>query len=152
MSAPAHAGVESSGDLTRLREELENPPFHGLLRPRPVRVEADGSVVVGLSYRPEFSGRRGENFFHGGVLASLADIAAHAAVALRAGGMAPTIDLRIDYLRPAPAGELLATARILKAGRTVSRADVEIRDCDGQLVAVGRGAFSSGNSNPKVSP
>jgi uncharacterized protein (TIGR00369 family) len=134
--------------LDRLREELDNPPFHALLRPRPVHVDADGGVCIALAWRPEFSGRRGAAFFHGGVLASLIDMAAHAAVALRSGGLSPTLDLRIDYLRPALAGELLATARVLKLGRSVSRADVQVHGADGQLLAVGRGAFSSASPSP----
>lgn len=134
--------------LARLRDELDNPPFHALLRPRPVRVDAEGGVLIALDWRPEFSGRRGAEFFHGGVLASLIDMAAHAAVALRSGGLSPTLDLRIDYLRPALAGELLAMARVLKLGRSVSRADVEVRSADGQLLAVGRGAFSSASPTP----
>jgi uncharacterized protein (TIGR00369 family) len=128
--------------LARLREELENPPFHEFLRP--VAVHADHeSIVVGLPYREEFCGRRGSTFFHGGVIASLIDIAAHAAVAVRIGQMAPTIDLRIDYLRSADTAQLLATARVLKLGRNVSCADVEVKGDDGKLVALGRGTFSS---------
>lgn len=129
--------------LVRLREELANPPFHDVLGPVAERVEADGTVVVRLPYQPEFCGRRGGAFFHGGVIASLVDIAAHAAVATRTGRMAPTIDLRIDYLKAAPATELFATARVLRLGRSVSRADVEIRCSVGELVAVGRGTFST---------
>jgi uncharacterized protein (TIGR00369 family) len=60
--------------------------------------------------------------------------------------MVPTIDLRIDYLRTAPAGDLLATARILAVGRSIGRADVEIRSEDDKVVAVGRGAFSTRES------
>lgn len=139
----AHAGIDAEGALKRLADELANPPFHDVLQPKPVSVEADGSVVIRLAYRPEFSGRRGAEFYHGGVVASLVDIAAHAAVAVRTGRMAPTIDLRVDYLRSAPAGDLIATARILKMGRSISRADVEIRSADNKVVAVGRGAFST---------
>ncbi len=129
--------------LARLAYEMADPPFHDVLRPQPVRVDEGGSVVVRLAYRPEFCGRRGGNFFHGGVIAALVDMTAHAAIAVRIGRMAPTIDLRIDYLRTANAGDLLATGRILSAGRSLGRADVEIRGEDGKVVAVGRGAFST---------
>ena len=54
----------------------------------------------------------------------------------------PTIDLRIDYLRPAE-GDLLATARTVKRGRTIGVVDVEIRDTAGRMIAVGRGAYST---------
>ena len=42
--------------LARLRAEIERPPYHAVLRPQPVAVEADtGTVVIKLAYRPEFA-------------------------------------------------------------------------------------------------
>jgi acyl-coenzyme A thioesterase PaaI-like protein len=38
---------------------------------------------------------------------------------------------------------LTATGRLLKAGRSIARADVEVRDTAGVLVVVGRGTFST---------
>lgn len=129
--------------MKRLQDELDNPPFHAILRPEPERIEDDGTVVIRLPYRPELSGRKGADFFHGGVIASLVDIAMHAAIAIQIEQMAPTIDLRIDYLRPAQTGDLYAFAHVLKPGRHVSRADVAIRSTEGELLAVGRGTFST---------
>jgi uncharacterized protein (TIGR00369 family) len=130
--------------LARLRHELAHPPFHAVLRPEAVSADPQaGVVVIRLPYQPAF-GRAGDSpEVHGGVIAALIDLAGHAAVAVQIGRMAPTIDLRIDYLRPAPAADLLATARTLKLGRAVSRVDIEVRDPAGLLVAAGRGSFSS---------
>jgi uncharacterized protein (TIGR00369 family) len=140
---PGRGAFDAEKALARLAHEMADPPFHEVLHPQPVRVDADGSVVIRLLFRPEFCGRRGGQFYHGGVIASLVDIAAHAAIALRVERMVPTIDLRVDYLRAAPAGDLLATGRILTVGRSIGRADVEIRSADDRVVAVGRGAFST---------
>lgn len=60
----------------------------------------------------------------------------------------PTIDLRIDWLRPARAGDLVATGRVVKTGRRVSIADVEVHDALGQLVAIGRGLYASPEAGP----
>ena len=57
------------------------------------------------------SGRRG------GIIASLADLVAHAAIAVQVQRMVPTIDLRIGYLRAAPEGDLTATGRVLIVSR-----------------------------------
>lgn len=150
MNGDAKRGVDSASDaegaLARLAHEMANPPFHDILRPQPVSVAADGEVVVRLPFRPEFCRGRGSPFYHGGVLASLVDLTAHAAIAVRVGRTVPTIDLRVDFLRAAPAGDLLATGRILIVGRSVGRADVEIRSDEGKVVAVGRGAFSTRES------
>jgi uncharacterized protein (TIGR00369 family) len=134
---------DSESALARLAKEMADPPFHEVLKPQAVSVDADGSVIVRLSFRPEFARGRQSPFYHGGVVASLADIVAHAAVAVRVGRMVPTIDLRVDYLRAAPAGDLMATGRILTVGRSVGRADVEIVGSEGKIVAVARGAFST---------
>ena len=67
----------------------------------------------------------------------------HAAVAVKIRRMAPTIDLRIDYLRPTAGDGLIARARVLKVGRTVARVDIEVADNQGRLIALGRGSFST---------
>jgi uncharacterized protein (TIGR00369 family) len=88
-------------------------------------------------------------YFHGGVLAALADVAAHAAIAVRVGHPVPTVDLRMDYLRPAPLGELMAEATPLQVGRSIGRADVRISTVGeaAVLVAVARATFSTLVSN-----
>jgi uncharacterized protein (TIGR00369 family) len=130
--------------LARLREEMERPPFHHVLRPQALDADPEsGTVTIALSYRDELARAPNERSFHGGVIASLIDLAGHAAVAVKIGKMAPTIDLRIDYLRPSDGEDLIARARLLKAGRTVARVDVEVSDALGCLVAVGRGSFST---------
>ncbi len=130
--------------MERLRGEMERPPYHGFLKPFAKSFDPEtGEVRIGLLYRPEFSFSQSDAFYHGGVLAALIDIAGHAAVAVQIGRRAPTIDLRIDYLRPAPGVELTAASRVLKLGRSVARADVTVRDAEENIVAVGRGAFST---------
>ena len=130
--------------LARLREEMERPPFHRVLAPQAVRADpATGVVVIRLPYQPHLSRAPDETSYHGGVIATLIDLAGHAAVAVSIGRMAPTIDLRIDYLRPADNSDLTATATLIKAGRSVARADIEITDGQGRLIAMGRGSFST---------
>jgi len=130
--------------LARLREELSRPPFHRVLRPQAVDADPEkGTVTISVAYREELERAPDESAFHGGVIATLIDLAGHAAAAVKIGRMTPTIDLRIDYLRPADGGDLTAHATLLKAGRTIARVDVTITDAKGRLVAVGRGSFST---------
>jgi uncharacterized protein (TIGR00369 family) len=128
--------------LALLVAELERCPFHDLLRPEAVHTLA-GAVVVRLPFRPELGLAPDGDAFHGGVLASLVDLTGHAAIALSIGRVAPTVDLRIDYLRPARGAELLATGQVLHAGSSLARADVQVHDEAGVLVAAGRGTFST---------
>ena len=135
---------QSVDHLQRLRHELRHPPFHGFLRPEPVSVdEAAGVVVIRLPFRPEFRRADDVSDYHGGVIAALIDLAAHAAIAVQIGRMAPTVDLRIDYLRAAPGVDLTATSKVLRLGKTIGRADVEISAEGTSLLAVGRGTFST---------
>src|ERR1700761_2008385 len=129
--------------IDRLRAEMERPPYHGFLRPRAEQVdEATGAVTITLPFRPEFRRAPDAPGYHGGVIAGLIDLAAHAVVAVRVGHMVPTIDLRIDFLRVASDGDLSAIANIRRAGRTLAVADVEISDAEARVVALGRGLFS----------
>jgi uncharacterized protein (TIGR00369 family) len=130
--------------LAQLGEELKRPPFHAVLRPRPIDADPDsGTVTVALDYRDELARAPDDKSFHGGVIATLIDLAGHAAVAVKVGRMAPTIDLRIDYLRPSTGESIIARARLLKIGRMLARVDIDVTDTQGRLIAVGRGSFST---------
>jgi uncharacterized protein (TIGR00369 family) len=135
--------------LERLKLEMARAPYHAFLQPDPLSVdEAAGLVSILFRARPEFRRAHDSEDWHGGVIAALCDIAAHAAVAVRLGDMAPTIDLRIDYLAPAR-GDLIAKGKLLRLGRSIGRADVEITDPSGKLVAVGRAVFSALHAQAK---
>lgn len=139
----ASAYTPDQSMLQRLAAELKRPAFHGFLGPIAEGVDADGTVSVRLPYKPEFSGSDSVQFYHGGIIASLIDLSAYAVVAIHTGRPAPTIDLRIDYLRPALPPSLIAQAAILKLGKSTARVDVRILSDDLRLVAVGRGTFST---------
>jgi uncharacterized protein (TIGR00369 family) len=130
--------------MARLRAEMERPPYHAVLRPQPVSVDAQaGTVTIRLPYREEFRRAPDAPGYHGGVIAALIDLAGHAAVAVTVGRMVPTIDLRIDFLRAPAGGDLTARGKLLRAGRSIARADVEITDDADNVVAVGRGTYST---------
>jgi uncharacterized protein (TIGR00369 family) len=130
--------------MARLRAEMERPPYHAVLRPQPVAADAEsGTVTIRLPYREEFRRAPDAPGYHGGVIAALIDLAGHAAVAVTVGRMVPTIDLRIDFLRAPAGGDLTARGKLLRAGRSIARADVEILDDTNNVVAVGRGTYST---------
>ena len=124
---------------------LDTSPYQRFLGVSFERI-ADGEVAIRLPFREEFLREDGSDWLHGGVVAALIDIAGDYAVMTKVSSGVPTIDLRIDWLRPARAGDLIATGRVVKAGRRVSVADIEVHDVGGRLVAVGRGLYA----NPEV--
>jgi len=123
---------------------LARPPFHQWLRPRVVaRDPANDTLTVAIDHRPELARSPDVPDYHGGIIAALVDIAGHACLAAKLGRRIPTIDMRVDYLRAAANTGLRATGRVLRAGVTVGVCDVEVRDDEGRLVAVGRCTFST---------
>lgn len=107
-------------------------------------VDPEGDAVVVLKMPLKSGLTRGDGaVFHGGPLASLVDVAGDMAVAVRAGGGVPTISLRVDYLRPATGPYVRATGRLRRFGRTISVADVEVRDQQDRLCVLGGGTYSS---------
>ena len=124
---------------------FDHSPFMRFLGLTMVRSEA-GMVEVRLPFREEFMRQDGSDWYHGGVISALADIVGDYAVITETGVGVPTIDLRVDYLRPARRGDLVAVGRTVRVGRTVSVANVEIHDATGTLVALGRAVYASPKS------
>ena len=130
--------------VARLQRYLDNSPFIAFMRMRAKAVEPETeTVVLEMPMRPEFERGKGTGQYHGGVIATFIDVAGDFAVALVVGGPVPTINLRVDYLRPATNTSLTATARVRRAGRTIGVVDIDIHDDNGKLVAVGRGTYSA---------
>ena len=130
--------------LASLSDALRRSPYHRLLGLEMIKA-APSEVVIRMPFREDLlagddpDGR----YVHGGAIASLIDTAGDFAVIAAVGYDVPTIDLRVDYLRPVTRGDLIATARTLKAGRSLAVADVEVTGEDGTVVAVGRGLFKA---------
>jgi uncharacterized protein (TIGR00369 family) len=125
-----------------VEENLGRTPFHHWLRPKLTSVdEAKSEVVISLALRQDFRRIPERPEIHGGVIAALIDITAHAAIASKLFHGAGTIDLRVDYLRLAAGSALKATGKVVKLGRTIGVADVQINDDRDRTVAIGRGAY-----------
>jgi uncharacterized protein (TIGR00369 family) len=56
-------------------------------------------------------------------------------------GKLGTIDLRIDYLRPATGAHFTATARVLRLGSRVASTRMEFADAQDRLLATGAAAY-----------
>ena len=102
---------------------------------RTVSVSKD-EMVLALDWRPEITQPAG--LMHGGALMTLADTAggslSYANLPPGATGTS-TIESKINFLAPIKSGTVTATARVLKAGRSVIVVETELTDDTGQLVA-----------------
>lgn len=74
------------------------------------------------------------NIAHGGYIFGLADTAAGIA-AMTEGKNVVTIDSNINYFKPAKGNKIIATAKILKSGKTISVYEVLINNEQEELIA-----------------
>jgi uncharacterized protein (TIGR00369 family) len=114
---------------------------------------------LSFSSRSELIGNYVQNILHGGVIATVLDVAGgtmaavsliqrhhhlgQEEVALRMAKLG-TIDIRIDYLRPGRGEKFTATASLLRGGNKVAVARMELHNESGDLIAVGTGTYLVG--------
>ncbi len=121
----------SDNPLRRLVELVTSAPgFMRHVGTRVVSVEP-GRVELALDRNPDLVQING--FFHGGVVAGLADHAAGAAVttAMPKGRFALTVCLQVNFLAPAKGERIVARARTIQAGNTIGVAQVDVVSVDG---------------------
>ena len=131
-----------SGD--ELQKMLDNSPFIAFLGLKIVEADpAKERVTMSCAMRPEFERGKGTGQWHGGPLAAIIDTVGDYALimALRRG--LPTINFRVDYLRPAIKTALTTTARVRRAGKSVGVVDVDVFNEQKALLAIGRATYST---------
>ena len=124
-----------------LNSFLQRSPFHQWLNCKITDFSNEtGAVTILFLPRPELQRSPSTDAPHGGVLAAFVDIAAHAALHAQTGRAMPTIDLRVDYLRPGQF-PITACATPQRVGKSIGTVDVQIKSADGQQCVLGRVVF-----------
>jgi uncharacterized protein (TIGR00369 family) len=133
---------------TTLKRVMEDfVPFNRFLGIRVEEAES-GHVRLLLPFREEFIGDPSRRALHGGVLATMADVAGGMAVWLElpdtTRGRVSTIDLRMDYLRPGRTETVAAEAHVVRQGNRVGVADVRLfhPDAPDVTIATGKGVYN----------
>jgi uncharacterized protein (TIGR00369 family) len=126
--------------LEEVEQLVRRGPFHQWLGIKVLKVENDG-VELKATWREEWVVQPERRYTHGGILATLIDIAADWAMVTRNRRGVPTIDMRVDYHAAAMPGDLIARGRIVKWGNTFSVAEAQVFDEAGKLLASGRGTY-----------
>jgi uncharacterized protein (TIGR00369 family) len=138
-ATPPHvtAGPSVRDFLARFRrgEAVPQPPIAELLGMQ-VREIGSGRAVFDLEADPARHANP-MGTLHGGVLCTLADSAMGMAYADTLGDdeTFATLELKINFLRPVWRGRLVATARVVQAGRSVGLTECDVVDDKGRLVA-----------------
>jgi len=94
-----------------------------------------GEATVALNTGPRHYNPMGT--VHGGVFCDIADAAMGMALAstLEPDQSFTTLELKINYLRPAWEAELVAKARVTSRGKTVALIECDVTDARGRLMA-----------------
>lgn len=113
-------------------------------------------VRARIDMKPDLVGHYSYNRVHGGVVSAaldaLAGLAVMAAIGARHMDETPlqrinrfaklgTIDLRVDYLRPAIGEHFELQAEVLRLGSRVASTRMEFFGADGKLLSTGAGAY-----------
>ena len=123
-------------DLQQLLDGI--PPHRGQglrLSVLPEGIRIDGCLGE------ESARGRGMGQAHGGSISALLDTAATFVLVVLDGRPWSTVDLRVDYLRPVPLGDITVLGSVVRAGRTVARSRADLLDSEGRCCATAVGTF-----------
>ena len=130
--------------IAELQANLDRSPFISFLGLKVVEADpAREKVTMTCSMRPEFERGAGTGQWHGGPLAAIIDTVGDYALVMALRRGLPTINFRVDYLRPAINTGLVITARVRRAGKSVGVVDIDVLDDRKVLIAVGRASYST---------
>ncbi|MGB5950324.1 MAG: PaaI family thioesterase [Parvibaculum sp.] len=96
--------------LQTWQDFLDISPFQRWLGLK-VEEAGEGRLVIGLEWREEFVSNPNNKSMHGGILASLIDLGGLYAILTTKSMATATVDLRVDYHRPATGGDSRHLAR-----------------------------------------
>jgi uncharacterized protein (TIGR00369 family) len=147
MSAnPPGANSQGVNPLTReeIQERLAHSTFIDFLGLEVLTADPEKQeVTMRLRMRPEFERGRGTGQWHGGPIAAVIDTVGDYALVMLLGRPLPTINFRVDYLRPAVNTALTAVAKVRRNGKSVGVVDVDILNDAGAVVAIGRASYAT---------
>ena len=140
MSERTAADLEAR--LAFVRQFAQTSPYYQAMGMSIMAID-EGRVRLRIEVQP--SQLNADGIVHGGVLPAIADGAMGNALRTLYGSAAQvlTAEMHLHYLRPVSGGALVAEGRVVRSGRRVSFAEVEIRDeANDKLAAKGNGIFA----------
>jgi uncharacterized protein (TIGR00369 family) len=130
--------------MDEIQAYLGRSPFIAFLGLTVVSADPEqGLITMTCAMRPEFERGSGTGQWHGGPIAAIIDTVGDYALVMTMRRGLPTVNFRVDYLRPAVNTVLTTTARVRRAGKSVGVVDVDVFNDQKALVAVGRATYST---------
>lgn len=145
-------------ELEKIKGFYEQIPFNRLLGIHLSHISED-KVAFKCHYQKDFVGNYVLGILHGGVIATVLDVAGGAMAFLgiyqkirtepeaeqaKRLSKIGTIDLRVDYLRPGRGLWFEAEASLIRTGNKVSVARMSMQNDQAELIAVGTATYICG--------
>ncbi len=136
----------STPDLDVMRELIESGiPFNKFLGMRMLSLEK-GHASLLLPFREEFIGDVRRPALHGGLISTLVDTCSGFAAwtCCAPQDKIATVDMRVDYMLPGPAEDILAQADVERLGNRVAVVSCQVLPAQGErnTIAVGRAVYN----------
>ena len=131
------------GELSKLQKDgiaakMANNPIVNFMSIG-LREVTSGEATLVLKHREEL--RNSMGLLQGGILGVLADVAGgvslYSVLSDPLKVVIPTVEFKLNFLRPAKGGDLVARGRVVHRGRQIAVCQVEIFSEDGVLLATG---------------
>jgi uncharacterized protein (TIGR00369 family) len=128
----------------QIQKALSHSPFIASLGLEVTEVDpASQQVTMRAVMRPEFERGARSGQWHGGPIAAIIDTVGDYALVMMLGRPLPTINFRVDYLKPAVDTALTVVGRVRRSGKSVGVVDIDVLDDARSLVAIGRATYST---------
>ena len=140
MSAPGDSEdpprISDEEMLARFRNSKKRPPCTDAVGMQLTHVD-QAAMMARFSFEapPAFANPTGA--IQGGFVAAMLDeaMSTTAIIAANVAGNAPTLEMKVSYLRPLFAGPATAEARVLKWGKSICFIEAELFNPAGEMVA-----------------
>jgi len=136
--------MDKYADHIRLMEK--EIPFNEHLGLKVVECR-EGYARIKIPYRPEFIGDPRRPALHGGFLAAVIDACGGLAVwtMFELDDLIATVDMRVDYLRPAPPEDVEIESKVVRVGNRVSvvNTSVYVAGSSEDILAEGRAVYNT---------
>ena len=154
-SLPINTGLQELPMVQQLYTAFNAIPFNRMLGLRLEELHAD-HVIMNFDMKEELIGNFLQGILHGGVISSVLDMAGGMATMAAAIyknadksiedlvgiiGKTSTIDLHICYLSPGRGKIFIAKAWIIKSGKKISFARMELTNNEDTLIATGSATY-----------
>lgn len=141
--------------LQQLSSTFDAIPFNRMLGLRLAHMD-DTHVIMNFDMKEELIGNFLQGILHGGVISSVLDMAGGMATMAAAIhkhadkpledlvhliGKTSTIDLHINYLSPGRGSLFIAKAWVIKSGRKITFARMELSNSDETMIATGSATY-----------